>query len=68
MIYPQDGFALLKLFGDIKSVGDFDYVILNETKSGFSIQRKYPKDINFKPARSPIGEKDSVACKWVVCE
>ena len=68
MTYPKDGFALLKLFGDIESVGYFDSVILNDTKAGFSIQRNYPKDIKFKPARTVSGKEDSIACIWVVYE
>jgi hypothetical protein len=66
--YPNDGFALLKLFGDIQSAGYVDSVILSDTEAGFSVQRNYPKDIKFKPAMTASGKDDSIACIWVVYE
>lgn len=68
MSYPKDGFALLKLFGDIQSAGYVDSVILNDAPAGFSVQRNYPKDIKFKPATTASGKDDSIACIWVVYE
>lgn len=66
MGYPQDGFELLKLFGDIESAGYVDSVILRDTHAGFSVQRTYPIGIKFKPAKTPSGKDDSIACIWVV--
>lgn len=39
---------------------------LTDCKVGFSIKRKYPESIRFKPAKTSTGEHDSVAAIWVV--
>ncbi len=68
MSYPKNGLELLKLFGDIESVGYYDSVCLNDAEAGFSVQRNYPKDIKFKPAKTASGKDDSIACIWAVYE
>lgn len=68
MNYPKNGSELISLFGDMRSEGYFDPVVLNGTKVGFSIQRKYPTGIRFKSAKTKTGEDDNVACIWVVYE
>ena len=44
MVYPQDGFELLKLFGEIENAGYVNPVVLRDANAGFSVQRKYPSD------------------------
>ena len=68
MVYPQDGFELLKLFGDIENAGYVNPVVLTDANAGFSVQRTYPGDIKFKPAKTSEGKDDSIACIWVVYE
>ena len=68
MGYPQTGNELLNLFGDIASAGYSDAVILTDATAGFSVQRTYPKDIKFHPAKTAGGKDDSIACIWVVYE
>lgn len=46
------GDQLLKLFGDIEASGYVDPVHLRDTKAGFSVQRCYPENIRYKPARN----------------
>lgn len=65
---PTSGAELLELFGDIEASGYVDAVYLSDTAVGFSIQRKYPPDIRFKPAKKADGEDDSIAVIWVVYE
>lgn len=55
---------LINAFG----VPDANYVspvVLSDTRAGFSIQRDYPSDIRFKPARNCNGVADDVAVIWV---
>ena len=66
MPHLQSSQDLLCLFGDIESSGYFNYVSLNDTKVGFSLQKKYPSNIQFKPAKTSGGEDDDVAVIWVV--
>lgn len=68
MSYPQTGQDLLNLFGDVAAAGYVDHVFLSDIKVGFSIQRKYPPDIRYKPAKTSAGEDDTVAVIWVVYE
>ena len=68
MSYPQTGQDLLNLFGDVATAGYVDHVLLSDIKVGFSIQRKYPPDIRYKPAKTSTGEDDTVAVIWVVYE
>lgn len=57
-----------KLFGDIEADGYINPINLNDTKVGFSVQRKYPPNIGFIPAKTKNGEDDDVAVIWVVYE
>ena len=66
MPHLQSSQDLLCLFGDIESSGYFNYVSLNDTKVGFSLQKNYPSNIQFKPAKTNSGEDDDVAVIWVV--
>lgn len=68
MSYPQTGQDLLNLFGDVAAAGYKDHVFLSDIKVGFSIQRKYPPGIRYKPAKTSAGEDDTVAVIWVVYE
>ncbi len=43
----------------------FDPIYLNDQKVGFSIKRKYPSNIRYKPALYKNGEPDDVAVIWV---
>jgi hypothetical protein len=58
----------LEKFGDIESAGYFDPRFLNDVRMGFSVQRNYPENIRFRPASNILGEVDSVAVIWAVCE
>lgn len=43
----------------------FDPILLTDRKVGFSVKRKYPENIRFKPALKKNGEPDDVALMWV---
>jgi hypothetical protein len=57
---------------ELKEAFDFpdgiytDYTPLNDIKVGFSIQRKYPADIQFKPPKFNDGTDSINAILWVV--
>src|SRR5690606_25259418 len=58
---------LKAVFGDLDGQSFYDPVPLTDTEVGFSVKRKYPSDIRFKPAvRQKDGEPDTVAVLWVV--
>lgn len=59
---------LIALFGDITAAGYLEPTHLTDTKVGFSVQRKYPEDIGYKPAKNAAGEDDNIAAIWVVYE
>lgn len=66
MKYPETADDLIKIFGDVSGVGYFQPVPLKDTKVGFSIQKYFPSNIRFKPAKTKNGVDDSVACIWIV--
>jgi hypothetical protein len=68
MVKLETSDQLLALFGDIASAGYLKPIHLSDTKVGFSIQRAYPKEIRYKPARNKAGEDDNIAVIWVVYE
>jgi hypothetical protein len=56
------------LFRGFKTAG-YQYPInLTDTNIGFSIQRCYPENIRFKPAKTTSGKDDDVAVVWIVYE
>ncbi len=63
-------FQSAKAFIDAFDIGNsdsyFDPVELTDTKFGFSVKRKYPESISYKPAYKPDGQPDNVAVIWVV--
>lgn len=64
--YLEDSESFLKLFGNLKTHGFTDPIFLSDTKVGFSIRKRYPEDIRYKPAQNKDGGDDNVACIWVV--
>jgi len=56
---------LLKLFKLDKQDEYFDPIELNDRKVAFSIKRKYPDDISYKPAHRKDGEPDNIVAIWV---
>lgn len=66
MKHLQNSQELLCLFGDIESSGYLDCIPLNDTKVGFSVQKKYPSNTQFKPVKTRDGEDDDIAVIWVV--
>lgn len=68
MAYPQNGRELLEKFGDISRRGYKEPTFLTDTKAGFSVQKNYPKDIQYKPAKTISGKDDEIACIWVTYE
>jgi hypothetical protein len=66
MKHLQNSQELLCLFGDIESSGYLDCIPLNDRKVGFSVQKKYPSNIQFKPVKTRDGEDDDIAVIWVV--
>ncbi len=62
---PSNANELLALFVEPDDPDYKDHVFLQDTPIGFSIQRHYPSDIRFKPAKGPRGD-DDVAVFWVV--
>jgi len=64
--YLEDSESFLKLFGSLKTHGFTDPVFLSDTKVGFSIRKRYPQDIRYKPAQNKTGDDDNVACIWAV--
>ena len=68
MTQLETSYQLLALFGDITSAGYLEPIHLTDTKVGFSVQRGYPTNIRYKPARNKAGEYDNIAVIWVVYE
>lgn len=68
MKYLNTSEEFRKLFGNIEADGYIDPIGLNDTKVGFSIQRKYPPNIGFIPTKTKNGEDDDIAVIWVVYE
>ncbi len=68
MKYLNSSDEFRELFGNIKADGYIDPISLNDTKIGFSIQRKYPPNIGFIPTKTKNGEDDDIAVIWVVYE
>jgi hypothetical protein len=66
MSFPQTSSEFLATFGSLDGTGYEDPVFLSDTKIGFSIQRKYPNGIRFKPALNVASEPDNIAVIWVV--
>lgn len=60
----QENQDFLNLF-DITNTGFYDPVLLRDMNFGFSIKRKYPANILFKPAVDANGETAQVAVQWV---
>ena len=56
----------LNAFNLVGSQSYYDPILLTDTKFGFSVKRKYPTNIAFKPTLKRNGEPDSVAVLWVV--
>lgn len=44
----------------------YDPIPLRDSKVGFSIKRKYPEDIRYKPAFKKDGSPDNIVAIWVV--
>lgn len=57
---------LKELFKDYAQGGFESITDLTDVPVGFSIQKKYPSNIKFKPALTKNNEHDSVAVIWVV--
>lgn len=58
---------LLDAFGDVGSSSFYGEILLKDTPVGFSIKKKYPENIRYKPpVRQDNGEPDVVAALWVV--
>lgn len=54
---------------DVKNNPPYEKITpLNDRKAGFSIQRKYPEDIRYRPPKLKNGEDDTVALIHVVYE
>jgi hypothetical protein len=67
-MYLNSSDQLIKLFGNLSEDGFVNPVVLKDTKVGFSIQKDYPDDIGYKPARTKDNQADNVAVIWVVYE
>lgn len=59
-----------KQFIDIFKITDesgyYNPIVLQDEDIGFSIKKKYPKDIRFKPAIKQNGEPDEIMVIWLV--
>lgn len=67
MSYFQTTNDLINAFGDIDSSSFYGQVALADTPIGFSVKKRYPQDIRYKPAvRQDNKEPDNVAAIWVV--
>lgn len=44
----------------------YDPIELQDTKMGFSIKRKYPENIKYKPPLKQNGDPDAIAVLWVI--
>lgn len=56
---------LINSFGLNGNQNYYDVVALRDRKVGFSVKRKYPVDINYKPTRLSSGEPNDVAVFWI---
>ncbi|MEM8493656.1 MAG: hypothetical protein AAF756_22775 [Pseudomonadota bacterium] len=52
-------------FGEESDSSFYDPVVLSDRKVGFSIKRRYPRDIRYKPPNNQNGKPDKVAVLWV---
>ncbi|WP_353427250.1 hypothetical protein NHB34_08720 [Polynucleobacter sp. MWH-UH19D] len=68
MAYLQNSQEFLDKFGDINFAGFDDPTLLTDAKVGFSIQKNYPNDIRYKPAKDKKGNPDNIAVIWAVYE
>lgn len=58
---------LLNAFGNLEPHGFYDPVTLTDTPVGFSIKKKYPDNIRYKPAVGQrTKEPDNIAAIWVI--
>jgi len=60
--------AFLKLFKINSRSKYYDPIFLSDTEFGFSVKRKYPKQISYRPPLKGSGEPDVVAVLWVVLD
>ncbi len=62
----QSNQEFLDAFNIGESTDYYEPILLSDTKFGFSIKRKYPDSIAFKPALKQNGDSDTVAVLWIV--
>lgn len=65
-IFFQDTSELLEKFALDENEKYFDPIKLGDRKVAFSIKRKYPNDISYKPALRRDNKPDNVVAIWVV--
>lgn len=63
---PLTTHAFLELFDKFNLYGFEKPTLLRDTKIGFSIQKPYPDNIGYKPAKTKNGQPDNIATLWVV--
>lgn len=68
MTYLHTSQEFLDKFGDIQLAGFIDPTFLTDIKIGFSIQKNYPDNIRYKPAKDESGNPDNIAVIWAVYE
>ena len=68
MAFPETPQQFYDAFGEIAAAGYRDRVFLSDTTIGFSVQKEYPDNIRYKPAKTISGIVDNVAVIWVVYE
>lgn len=56
----------IELFNFTEESGFYDPIHLQDEEVGFSIKKRYPKNIRFKPACKRNGEPDEVIVIWLV--
>ncbi len=64
--YLSNSSELLDKFDDYAEADYNTATFLSDTKVGFSIQRNYPENIRYKPAKDKTGNPDNIAVIWVV--
>lgn len=56
----------IEIFNFISETNYYDPIILRDEEIGFSIKRKYPNNIRFKPTTKLNGDQDEVMVIWLV--
>jgi len=67
-LFKSKNCFIKKFIPDSKSGFFYDPIPLDNCKYGFSIKRKYPKEIKFTPTKTRADDDDEIAIIWVTLD